>query len=715
MDGLSRRIGTITTGRWGARLVVLGFLAVVGAVFALGATATSADPGASNLPSSVESVRAAELQRRLPTSQVNPALVVVARAESALTPADRAAVGALTTTLTAYAMPGQQVATIPSADGRAVLVSVPLSSTVGGDQLTQTVKQMRAAITAAGLPEGLTAQLTGGPGIAADISSAFDGADVKLLATTAGIVALLLLLTYRSPVLWVIPLAVVGIADQLGARVTQAVGALTGLSIDPASTGIASVLVFGAGTNYALLLIARYRETLRHEEDHRVALRLAVGSAGGAVIGSATTVTLSLLTLLLATGGDLRTIGWTSAVGVVVVLVSVLLVLPAALALCGRRLFWPFIPRVGSDDPSHRGAWARIADQVTRRPALVSVLAVVILLVLTSGIVGARIGLSQTEQFRVQSQSSSGLETIAAHYPAGSSAPARIIASAGSEQAVLAAATATPGVVSARTSDRGDGLVQVDAVLRDLPGSEASYDTVRALRDHLRAIPGADAVVGGSVAGTLDAKDAAGRDQAVIAPLILLVVLVILIVLLRSLVAPLLLIGTVVLSCAAALGAGQWAFTHVFDFPALDTSVPLLAFLFLVALGVDYNIFLTTRARQEAERSGTARGIRRAVAVTGGVITSAGVLLAAVFTVLGVLPLITLTQIGIIVGFGVLLDTLLVRTVLVPALVTMLGRRVWWPSELGRTDGAGPGSETPEVRWPEPAGAPGTTRTTTGV
>ena len=687
MDGMSRWIGTLTTGRWGARLVVLGFLVVVGAVFALKVTAPTADPGASNLPSSVESVRVTALQKGLSSSQVNPALVVVARADAVLTTADRAAVASLTTTLSPYAASGQRVVTIPSQDGRALLVSVPLSSSLASDRLTTTVKEMRAVIARAGLPQGLTAELTGGPGIAADIASSFDGANVKLLGTTAGIVALLLLLTYRSPVLWIVPLAVVGIADQLGARVTEAIGALAGLPIDPASTGIASVLVFGAGTNYALLLIARYRETLRHEEDHRVALRLAVGSAGGAVIGSATTVTLSLLTLLLATSGNLRTIGWTSAVGVVVVLVSVLLVLPAALALCGRRLFWPFVPRVGSEDPSHRGAWATIADRVTRRPAAVSGIAVVILLVLASGIVGVRVGLSQTEQFRVQSSSSTGLETIAAHYPAGSSAPARIIAAAGSEQAVVAAAAATPGVASARASDRGVGLVQVDAVLKDLPGSEASYATVRALRDSVHAISGADALVGGSVADTLDAKDAAVRDQAVIAPIILLVVLLILIALLRSVVAPVLLILTVVLSCAAALGAGHWSFTHVFDFPALDTSVPLLAFLFLVALGVDYNIFLTTRARQEAARAGTRRGIRTAVAVTGGVITSAGVLLAAVFTVLGVLPLITLTQIGIIVGFGVLLDTLLVRTVLVPALVTLLGRRVWWPSELGRSDG----------------------------
>lgn len=693
MDAVSHLLGRIVTGRWGARAAVVLFLVVVGVAFSVKVDAPTSSPSASDLPASVESVQVSALQKQLPGSRFNPALVVVARADAPLTAADTAAVGTLATSLRSFTGGGPAPATVPSADGRALLVSVPLDSALADKELSSTVKEMRAAVASAGLPAGLTAELTGGPGIVADVSSAFDGADTRLLATTAGIVALLLLVTYRSPVLWVVPLLVVGTADQLGARLTTVVSALTNQPTNGASAGIASVLVFGAGTNYALLLIARYRENLRHEQDHRVALRTAVAAAGGAVVGSAVTVTLSLLTLLLALSGSLRTVGWTSAVGVVVVLVCVLVVLPAALALCGRRVFWPFVPRVGSEDPSHRGGWARAADLVTRRPALFSAAAVVILAVLASGIAGARVGLSQTEQFRVQSESARGLESIAAHFPAGASAPARIIARAGSQDAVVAAATATRGVVSGRVSDRGGDLVQVDAVLGALPGTQASYDAVSALRAAVHAVPGADALVGGSVADTLDAKDAAVRDQAVIAPLILLVVLVILVLLLRSLVAPLLLVATVVVSFAAALGAGHWAFVHLFGFPALDTSVPVLAFLFLVALGVDYNIFLTTRARQEALTSGTRAGIRTAMAVTGGVITSAGILLAAVFTVLGVLPLITLTQIGIIVGFGVLLDTLLVRTVLVPALITLAGRRVWWPSALSREYAAAPAPE----------------------
>jgi len=685
MAALSRAVGRVTTGRWGARATVVLFVAIVAVMFSITVNAPMSSPSASDLPADVESVRVSQLAAQLPGSRYNPALVVVSRADALLTGEDRAAAASLAGSLATFTG-GPPPTTIPAADGKAVLVTVLLERRLVDTDLTSMVASMRSTIAQAGLPQGLTAQVTGGPGIVADVSSAFAGADTMLLATTAGIVALLLLLTYRSPVLWIVPLFVVGVADQLGARLTTVVSAITDQPTNASSAGIASVLVFGAGTNYALLLIARYRENLRHEEDHRAALREAVSSAGGAIVGSALTVTLSLLTLLLAVSGSLRTIGWTSAVGVVVVLVSVIVVMPAALALCGRRLFWPFIPRVGTDDPSHQGVWATVAVAVARRPALVSAAAVGILLVLASGIAGARIGLSQTEQFRGASESATGLENIAAHYPAGASAPAQVIARSGAEQAVLAAVTATAGVDSARVSDLGGDLVQISAVLKDLPGTQGSYAAVDALRASVHAIDGADALVGGSVADTLDAKNAAVRDQAVIAPLILLVVLAILILLLRSLVAPALLILTVVLSCAAAIGAGHWSFVHLFGFPALDTSVPLLAFLFLVALGVDYNIFLTTRARQEASRSGTRAGVRTAVAVTGGVITSAGVLLAAVFTVLGVLPLITLTQIGIIVGFGVLLDTLLVRTVLVPALITLLGRRVWWPSRMSHVE-----------------------------
>ncbi len=681
-------LGRLVTGRWGARAVVLAFVLLSGAVLGSplgGGTDTGVSSG---LGRQVESVRAAALKAGLPGSRVNPAIVVYSRDGAALTSADQVAIARDRAQLAPLAVGGALPPPVPAQDGRAVLVPVPLPSSLSDAQVTDAVTAIRG-VTSAGLPDGARAQVTGGPAISTDIASAFDGADTKLLLTTAGIVALLLLLTYRSPVLWIIPLAVVGTADQVGAKLTSALAGALDQPLDGSSTGIASVLVFGAGTNYALLVIARYREELRRTEDHREAMRTALASSGPAVAGSAVTVTLALLTLLFASLGGSRSIGWTSALGVVVVVVCALLVLPAALVLCGRRLFWPFIPRAGDADLSHRGPWARIARAVVARPAAVAAASVAVLVVLALGISGARLGLSATEQFRVTSESAAGLETLARHFPAGAGSPAEILTRRDAAPAVVDTVTTVPGVVTARISDQGGDVAQVDAVLSDLPGTAASYDTLRAVRAAVAGVPGADAVVGGSVATTLDTREAAIRDLEVIVPMILAVVFVVLILLLRSLVAPLLLIATVILSFFASLGASHWAFVHVFGFPALDTLVPLLAFLFLVALGVDYNIFLTTRAREEAQRQGTRAGIVTAVAVTGGVITSAGILLAAVFTVLGVLPLITLTQIGIIVGFGVLLDTLLVRTVLVPALVTLLGRRVWWPGALSRADGDG--------------------------
>ncbi|HET8971565.1 MAG TPA: MMPL family transporter, partial [Candidatus Nanopelagicales bacterium] len=481
---------------------------------------------------------------------------------------------------------------------------------------------------------------------------------------------------------WIVPLLVVGAADQLGGRVTQLISAATGLPVDGSSAGIASVLVFGAGTNYALLLIARYREELRGVRDTREAMRRALRSGGPAIAGSALTVTLALLTLSVAVTGTTRTVGWTSAVGIVVVLLAALLVLPAALVVCGRGVFWPFVPRMGSADPARAGVWSRVGAGVVARPLQVTIGSILLLVVLAAGLIGTRIGLATTEQFRTQSESAAGLETIAAHFPGGEADPVVIVANADRAGQVLRQAQAVPGVSSVTRTDGSATLVRLDAVLAAGPGTPASFESVRGLRAALSGIDGADAVVGGSVAEALDARDAATRDFLVIAPLILLVVALVLVAVLRSLVAPLLIVPTVVLSYLAALGLGSWMSSNVFGFPALDVNVPLFAFLFLVALGVDYNIFLTSRAREESARDGTQRGIVTAVAVTGSVITSAGVLLASVFAVLGVLPLITLTQVGIIVGLGVLLDTFVVRTLLVPALVGLVGRRFWWPREV---------------------------------
>jgi RND superfamily putative drug exporter len=441
------------------------------------------------------------------------------------------------------------------------------------------------------------------------------------------------------------------------------------------------VLVFGAATDYALLLIARYRDRLRSEESRFEAMRYAVGRTAEPILASAATVTLSLLVLLLADNEILRGLGFSAAIGVVVAMLSGLFVLPAAMVVFGRGLFWPFVPKVG--DPAREGrVWGRIGELVSRRPHAVGIGATVFLVVLSLGSIGLSVGLSQNDQFRVQPEAVAGQETLASAFPAGSGEPAEIMTNPGSVEAVVAAVQGVPGVVSVTPGASAGEVAQVDVVLEAAPGSPESYDTVRALRSAVADVPGADAVVGGTVATSLDQKEAALRDAKVVIPIVLLIVFSVLLLLLRSFFAPVLLVATVLGTFFAALGTSWLIFTHVLGYAALDTGVLLLSFIFLVALGVDYNIFLATRAREEALHIGTRPGMLAALRATGGVITSAGILLAAVFAVLGVLPLIALAQIGIIVCIGVLLDTLLVRTVLVPALAFVFGERFWWPAHV---------------------------------
>ncbi|WP_432487923.1 MMPL family transporter [Kineococcus sp. SYSU DK018] len=681
---LARTLGRVVTGRTSAWLVLAVALLLAGAVAVGKGEAPPSQAGGTRLPASAESARAAQLLEGLPGEQTAPALVVWTREDgAALTGADTGAAAAAVQRLNPLAVGGQASGPIPSEDGRALLAVVPLPAGTSDEETAQAVGDVRAA-SRADLPEGLRAQVTGGPAFGVDIADSFSGANTRLLLVTAGVVALLLLVTYRSPVLWLVPLAVVGIGDQTAAGLLTVVDRIGGTPADPSSTGITSVLVFGAGTNYALLLIARYREELRRTPDRRLAMRRALAGAGPAILASACTVVLAVLTLLAAVLPSNRSLGIDVAVGIVVAGVFGLLVLPAALVVCGRGLFWPFVPRVGSQDTSRTGGWARIADRVVRRPWPVVALSVLLLAALTSGLVGVQQGLSRTEQFRTSAEAVEGAETLQVHYPARGTEPAQVVAAAGTAGEVVAAASAVPGTTSAQVVREAGDLVQVDVAVEAAPGSAGARETVERLREAVGAVPGAGALVGGTEAEAVDERTAARRDLLVVGPLVVAVVLAVLVVLLRALVGPVLLVVTVLSTYAAALGAGNLLFENVFGFPALDTGVPLFSLLFLVALGVDYNIFLVTRAREEALTAGTREGIRTAVAVTGGVITSAGVLLAAVFTVLGVLPLITLTQIGVVVCIGVLLDTLLVRTLLVPAIVALLGDRFWWPGRLAR-------------------------------
>ncbi|MDO5627904.1 MAG: MMPL family transporter [Mobilicoccus sp.] len=687
------RILRALTGRRGAWVTMLLAVLVLGGLIGAFRTAENTTVN-SAVPPTSESGVVASLLAGFDDGDEAPVLVVGTRTEGGvLSESDREAIGAAVDTA-ASAVGVEAGRPFTSEDEAAVMISLPVTAEATTDEIRAEVETVRDALAGADLPAGLQTQVTGGPAFQVDIAAAFDGADLRLLLTTIAIVAVLLLLTYRSPVLWIVPLVVIGLADRAVAGMTAALGDALGLQFD---AGIVSVLVFGAGTNYALLLVSRYREELRLEPDHRLALARGLRKAAPAILASNATVVLALLTLLFATLPGTYGLALTTALGLLVALAASLTLLPALLALFGRGLFWPFVPRPGTAQQDRRGVFGAIASAVTARPALVVTASVLALGVLAAGMIGTRVGLTQTERFTVAAESVDGLETLSAHFPPGEALPLTILADEGAADRVREVAEEVPGIERVSPTGEQDGLVRFRAPASAAPGTPEAEQTVRDLRDAVHAVPGAGALVGGAVAEDVDAYDASWRDLFVVAPLILGLVLLVLIVLLRALVAPLLLLAVNVISSAAAIGAGIWVGENVFGFPAIDVLVPLLAFLFLVALGIDYTMFLAHRTLEESRRVGTRAAIVRAVSSTGIVITSAGVVLAAVFAALGVLPLVVLTQLGLIVGIGVLIDTLFVRTVLTPSLFALLGDRMW--AGLGR---AGHGREVAAAR---PVGA----------
>ena len=565
-----------------------------------------------------------------------------------------------------------------SEDSTTAVVTVPMEQTDATEEIATRVEKLRE-LAKEGAPSGLEVYVTGPEGFSADLSGVFAGADFTLLLSTVIIVAVLLLITYRSPTLWLVPLLVVGVADGMAGQLARQVAALFGITPDGSVTGILSVLVFGAGTNYALLLIARYREELLLHEDRHFAMAKAIRGAGPAIIASGTTVTLALLTLSFADLAGNRALGLVCATGIVIAMIAALGVLPAALVVFGRGLFWPFVPKFGGVNKSDSGLWAKLGKGVSKRPIAVSLLGVLILGGLASGVSGIQVGLASTDRFLKTPEAVVGQQVLAEAFPAGSTSPTIVVTKAAQAEEVKALVENVDGVASVSIGESDGTITQLNVILDAEGQSEEAYAAIKLMRDEVDKATGADAKVGGLDAQALDVKDAYAHDQLVVIPLILILVFVVLVILLRSFVAPVLLLVTVVASFFASMGAGWLIFTSVLGFPALDLSVFLFSFLFLVALGVDYNIFLVTRAKEEAEKVGTRQGMIKALSATGGVITSAGILLAAVFAVLGVLPLVALAQIGVIVCIGVLLDTLLVRTVIVPALAFMTGKKFWWP------------------------------------
>jgi RND superfamily putative drug exporter len=682
MERRSRRAGWLVLTAW---LVV----AVLAGPLAAGLPGKLVNDAVTFLPQGAQSTEAAHRLATLPDGDASPALVVYHR-DGGLEPADHAlAERQLAAVNSRYPGPAP-AALIPAKDGTALLFTVPLS----GDEETvsRALEDVRA--TVGDPPRGLEVKVTGPAAIAHDLDAVFETIDGTLLIAVLIVVIVLLLAIYRSPALWLAPIVAAGGAAMLANAVVSAL-ASAGLTVNSQANGILLVLVFGVATDYALLLIARYREELHRHPDVAGAMAAALRGAGPTMLASAGTVATGLLCLLAADLNNTRALAVTGAVGVLCALVAMLTLLPALLVVAGRRLFWPFVPRFSAAPvPTPARGWERLGNALARRPRRAWVGTALLLAALVTGLATASVGVAEQDSFTAEPEAVAGQRLVGASYPSGSTRPVSVVARADHADAVSAAVTGTPGVAEVRPGAASGRWAEVTVVLDATPDSAAERATVGRLRARVAAVAGADAVVGGPAAENIDQSRAAGRDLAVVVPLVLLAVFVILALLLRALVAPAILVGTVLLSFAATLGAATVFFDRVLGFPALDTNLPLLAFVFLVALGVDYTIFLMHRIRQESASLGTAAGTVRGLGRTGGVITSAGVVLAATFATLAVLPLVALVQVGVVVAVGVLVDTLVVRSVLVPALTLDLGSRVWWPS---RTGAAEPVEDRPPV------------------
>ncbi|OKI46816.1 MMPL family transporter [Micromonospora sp. CB01531] len=689
MTTTRQKVAGLPSGRRSKYVMLVFWLVLVAAAgpLALKLTEVRNNDALGALPATAEANRAVQrAEQAFPDSQKPLAVAVYVR-EAGFTAADRVKVDADRAAFSRYADGGQVSPPVPSYDGKALLLSFPVAG--DADQRADAVAGVKDRL-GTDVPDGLRTALTGPAGGEDDVFDAFAGMDTTLLLATAATVALLLLITYRSPVLWLIPLITVALANQLASAMVYLLAKHAGLAVDFQSQSILTVLVFGVGVDYALLLIARYREELRRHADRHAAMGVALRRSIGAIGASAATVAIGLLCLLAAQLPSTRGLGPVGAVGIVAALLAMTTLLPAVLVIFGRWLFWPFVPRyspnaVGIDVAAQHGVWRRIAGFVGRRPRAVWLGTAAALVALSFGMVNLSIGMPHDESFTKEVGSVTGQRMIEAHYPKGSVAPAEILAAAGPAEQVVAAARTVPGVAEVGEPERSpDGRwVHIAAILADTPDSDAALDTVDRLRAAVHAVPGAQALVGGDTAYLIDEKRTVDRDNRLVAPLVLAVVLVILVLLLRALVAPLLLLASVVLSYVAALGAAG-LILHATGYPNLFVGIPLQTFLFLVALGVDYTIFLSTRAREETAQLGHRQGVLHALTVTGGVITSAGVVLAATFGALSVLPLVPSVQTAVIIGVGVLLDTFLVRSLLVPALALHVGRRTWWPSALAR-------------------------------
>lgn len=682
-----RKMSNLVCGRrtkWIVLAIWVAILAVAGPL-AGKLTGAQENDAAAWLPGSAESTKVFEIQQEaFASGETLPAVIVYER-PSGITDADMAKAAADAQQIGGFEKVGDVAGPVPSEDGQALQLIAPVDVSENGWMDLPAVRDDIEAVTRSDA-DGLTSYVTGPAGVSADFAGAFEGIDSTLLYAALSVVVVILLLSYRSPILWILPVISALTALTLTQAVVYLLADNAGLTVNAQTQGILLVLVLGATTDYALLLVARFREELRRHADRHEAMAVAMHRAGPALIASASTVAVGMLCLAFADMNSTRDMGPVLAIGVVLGLCAMLTLLPALLVIVGRWIFWPVRPRYGSAEPTETGLWARTGRGIARRPRAVWTVTALVLGAMALGLFNLNTGVIQNRDAFIDTPDSIvGEDVLARHFPAGAGSPVVVITNEAAADQVQTALSETPGIADVAGDPAArDGLVQLNGTLEAAAYSPAARDTVDAVRDAVHTVPGADALVGGDTAISLDTSRAAERDSNVIMPVILVAVFVILALLLRALVAPVILIATVVLSFAAALGVSALIFDHVFGFAGADTAFPLFVFVFLVALGIDYNIFLMTRVHEEAKQHGTRRGALIGLAATGGVITSAGLVLAGTFSVLATLPVVAFAEIGFAVAFGVLLDTMIVRSVLVTALNLDLGRWMWWPSKLAQ-------------------------------
>jgi RND superfamily putative drug exporter len=699
-----------------AMLVVISWFIITGIFGPLFGKLTSVQENnnSSFLPKGAEATQAADLIEGFSADSFLsfPTLILF---EGKVTPENLAAinahmagVGSLTIgdtdkKISDYIAPDQVISVFPSEDGEAILANVPLdgnaiSELLPNDEpvLPAIVEALREDVKPLADANVVCNYVTGPAGLLGDLFGAFGGIDSTLLLTTLAVVAVILIVVYRSPVLWIIPLLSSLFALSTAGGIVYLLAKADIIDVDGQSQGILSVLVIGAATDYALLLIARYREELHHHENRFDAMRAAYKGVWEPILASGSTVAIALMVLLFSQLTNTAGLGPIGAIGIVVSMITILTLLPALLLLFGRWIFWPRVPRNDGDDHVLEGMWSKVGAGIGRNPRKAWVISGTVLLLFAFASTTLKAdGIGTVDTFTGKPESVVGQKLLLKHFPGGEGDPTQVVVSADKIEAVTAALTGAPGVSSITPALDGlpipgqpvpevkivDNKAILNVTLDAAPDSVEAGNDIPELRRLAKAAD-STALIGGTSAVYYDVRQANNRDNRVIIPIILLVITLILGVLLRSILSAIVLLGTVVLSYFATLGVSALVFNHVFGFAGGDNSFPLFAFIFLVALGIDYNIFLMSRVREESQKIGTRAGVIKGLTVTGSVITSAGIVLAATFAVLGLLPLVPLAQLGFAVAFGVLLDTIIVRSILVPALVHEIGPKIWWPSKL---------------------------------